>query len=165
MVMFANRVLSIKEIVLVVHVTLVKSNVMRKLDGMKMIMQLKVRNHQNTFETTLITIYIAYLGPSKRSVMKSFVKIATFSHELSMMWKKYKSVKSVKSVRIRSFYGPYFPAFGLNTEIYFVNLRIHSERGKMRTRKIANTDTFYAVIVKPSTIFAKKCHYRCLRES
>ena len=35
--MFANRVLSIKEMVLVVHVTLVKSNVMRKLDGMKII--------------------------------------------------------------------------------------------------------------------------------
>ena len=41
-VMFANRVLSIKEMVLVVHVTLVKSNVMRKLDGMKIIIQLKV---------------------------------------------------------------------------------------------------------------------------
>ena len=40
--MFANRVLSIKEMVLVVHVTLVKSNVMRKLDGMKIIIQLKV---------------------------------------------------------------------------------------------------------------------------
>ena len=30
----------------------------------------------------------------------------------------------VKSVRIRSFPGPYFPAFGLNTEIYGVFLRI-----------------------------------------
>ena len=25
--------------------------------------------------------------------------------------------------------GPYFPVFGLNTEIYFVNLRIQSEYG------------------------------------
>ena len=33
----------------------------------------------------------------------------------------------IKSVRIRSFSGPYFPAFGLNTEICFVNLRIQSE--------------------------------------
>ena len=31
-----------------------------------------------------------------------------------------------KSVRIRSFSGPYFPALGLNTEIYVVNLRIQS---------------------------------------
>ena len=33
------------------------------------------------------------------------------------------------------FSGPYFPAFGLNTEIYSVNLRIQSEYRKIRTRK------------------------------
>ena len=43
----------------------------------------------------------------------------------------------VKSVRIRSYSGPYFPAFGLNT------LLIQSECGKMRTRTTPNTDTFY----------------------
>ena len=48
--------LSIKEIVLVVHVTLGKLNVMRKLDGMNIIIQLKVQNHPNTFETTSTTI-------------------------------------------------------------------------------------------------------------
>ena len=30
--------------------------------------------------------------------------------------------------------GPYFPVFGLNTEIYFVNFRIECEYRKMRTR-------------------------------
>ena len=30
----------------------------------------------------------------------------------------------VKSVHIRSYSGPHFPAFGLNTERYFVSLRI-----------------------------------------
>ena len=54
--MITNRVLSIKEIVLVGHVTLVKPNVMRKLDGMNIIIQLKVQNHQNTFEATSTTI-------------------------------------------------------------------------------------------------------------
>ena len=44
-----------------------------------------------------------------------------------------------------SFPGPYFSAFGLNTEIYGVNLRIQSEYGKIRTRKTPNADTFYAV--------------------
>ena len=39
-----------------VHVTLVKPNVMRKLDGMNIIIQLKVQNHQNTFEAASITI-------------------------------------------------------------------------------------------------------------
>ena len=35
------------------------------------------------------------------------------------------------------FSGPYFPAFGLNTERYEVSLRIQSECGKIRTRKIS----------------------------
>ena len=33
------------------------------------------------------------------------------------------------------FSGPYFPVFGLNTEIYGVNLRIQSDYRKIRTRK------------------------------
>ena len=33
------------------------------------------------------------------------------------------------------FSGPYFPAFGLNTEIYLVNLSIQSEYGKTQTRR------------------------------
>ena len=33
------------------------------------------------------------------------------------------------------FSGPYFPAFGLNTERYEVSLRIQSECGKIRSRK------------------------------
>ena len=33
------------------------------------------------------------------------------------------------------FSGPYFPVFGLNTEIYFVFLRIQCEYRKIRTRK------------------------------
>ena len=39
-----------------VHVTLVKPNVMRKLDGMNTIIQLNAQNHQNTFEATSTTI-------------------------------------------------------------------------------------------------------------
>ena len=31
--------------------------------------------------------------------------------------------------------GPYFPVFGLKTEIYFVNVRIQCKYGKIRTRK------------------------------
>ena len=40
----------------------------------------------------------------------------------------------IKSVGIRSYSGPYFPVFGLNTERYSVRLRIHSECGKIETR-------------------------------
>ena len=42
----------------------------------------------------------------------------------------------VKSVRILSFPGLYFPAFGQNTERYFVSLRLQSECGKIRTKKL-----------------------------
>ena len=50
-----------------------------------------------------------------------------------------------KSVRIWSFSGPYFPAFGLNSERYSVYLRIQSECGNVRARKTPNKDTFHAV--------------------
>ena len=52
----------------------------------------------------------------------------------------------VKSGRIRSYSGPHFPVFGLNTERYLVSLRTQSECGKIRTRITPNTDTFYAVV-------------------
>ena len=51
----------------------------------------------------------------------------------------------MKSVRIWRFSGPYFPAFGLNMEIYSVNLRIQSKFRKVRTRKTPNMDTFYSI--------------------
>ena len=51
----------------------------------------------------------------------------------------------MKSVLIRSFPGPHFPAFGMNTKRYSVPLRIQSKCEKMRTRITPNTDTFYGV--------------------
>ena len=51
----------------------------------------------------------------------------------------------MKSVRIRSFSGRYFSAFELNMGRYVVSCHIQSKCGKVRTRKITNTDTFYAV--------------------
>ena len=47
----------IKKIVLVVHVTLVKTNIILKLDGMDIIIQLKVKNHQSTFSTIWTTVF------------------------------------------------------------------------------------------------------------
>ena len=52
----------------------------------------------------------------------------------------------VKSVRIRSYSGPYFPAFRLNTERYSVSLCIHSKCEKIRTGITPNSDTFNAVV-------------------
>ena len=54
--MIINHVLSIKEFVLLVHVTLVKLNIMQKLDGMNMIIQQNIQNNQNTFDATSTTV-------------------------------------------------------------------------------------------------------------
>ena len=53
-----------------------------------------------------------------------------------------------KNVGIRSYSGPHFHAFGLNTERYSVSLFIQSEIGIMRGRITPNMDTFYAVSAK-----------------
>ena len=52
---------------------------------------------------------------------------------------------NVKNVLIQSFSGPYFPALGLNTERHSLSLSIQSKRGKIRTRKTRNKDTFQAI--------------------
>ena len=62
----------------------------------------------------------------------------------------------VKGVCIRSYSGTHFPSFGLNTERYFVSLRMLSECGKMWTRIIPNTDTFNAVESKGESIQTAK---------
>ena len=49
--------------------------------------------------------------------------------------------------------GPYFPVFGLNTEIYRVNLRIQSETGKYGPEITPYLDTFHAVPRKDKTQF------------
>ena len=54
----------------------------------------------------------------------------------------------VKSVCIRSYSGQHFPAFGLNTERYFISHHVQSECGKMRTRIALNTDTSHAVYLE-----------------
>ena len=70
------------------HVTLVKPNVMRKLDGMNIIIQLKVQNHQNTFEATskntktrknLEASYIALWKPDLNE-QKDFERLVLFTN-------------------------------------------------------------------------------------
>ena len=52
----------------------------------------------------------------------------------------------VKSARIRSYPGPYFPAFRMNTERYGASIRSQYECEKIRTRITPNTNTFHAVL-------------------
>ena len=53
----------------------------------------------------------------------------------------------VKSLQTRSFSGPHFPVFGLNTEIYRVNTVLQSNTGKYGPEKTPYLDTFHAVNV------------------
>ena len=83
-----------------------------------------------------------------------------FSATIETPKERLKYKHCVKSVYIRSYSGPYFSAYGLNTEKYGALFRIQSECGKMRTRIPPNTDTFYAVKIKIK-IFS---NYEDLRE-
>ena len=60
-------------------------------------------------------------------------------------------------IRIWSYSGPYFPAFGLNTERHSVSLRIQSECGKIQTRITPNTDTFH------TTCYCWLCTASCIK--
>ena len=71
--------------------------------------------------------------------------IGLYTDDEQSAFKNCSSPHCVKSVRIRSYSGPHFSAFGLNTDRYGASLRIQSEYEKMRTRITPNTDTFYAV--------------------
>ena len=68
-----------------------------------------------------------------------------FSQNTEKLRNNTKGKHCVKSVSIRSFPGPYFPAFGLNMERYSVSHRMQSKCGKIRTRETPNIDTFHPV--------------------
>ena len=65
----------------------------------------------------------------------------------------------MKSARLRSFSGPYIPTFGLNTERYSVSFGIHSECGKIRTRKIPKTTLITTLITHVSY---RRCNVYCM---
>ena len=52
----------------------------------------------------------------------------------------------VKSVQVRVISGPYFPVFGLNTEIYYVNSVFSPNTGNYGPKITQYLDTFRAVI-------------------
>ena len=81
-------------------------------------------------------------------------------HQRIIIENNWRIINCMKSVRIWSFSGPYFPAFGMNTEKYGVSLSIQSKCGKVRTRKPQNTDTFHTVI--NTLIYATKFDFFCL---
>ena len=51
------------------------------------------------------------------------------------------------------FSGPYFPIFGLNTDIYGVNLKFGRNTGKYGPEKTPYLDIFYTVKISPRILF------------
>ena len=60
-------------------------------------------------------------------------------------WDPLVPVTAWKVSKYGVFSGPYFPVFGLNTEIYSINLRIQPKYGEIRTRKSPYLDTSHTV--------------------
>ena len=52
----------------------------------------------------------------------------------------------VKCTNMEFFSGPYFTVFGLNTEIYSVNLLFNLNKGKYGPAKTPDLDTFHVVM-------------------
>ena len=108
-----------------------------------------VRFTQKTRRTPLISLYHISQEPWKGFMSWYMVFPMNFGYLFDLFgnqWNLPAGVRNcVQSVCIRSYSGPHFPAFGLNTERYSLSLCIQSECGKMQTRITPNADTFHAV--------------------
>ena len=72
-----------------------------------------------------------------------------------------------KCPNTRVFSGPYLPLFGLNTEIYSVNLPIQSEYRKIRTEKTLYFETSRSVnlkCIRTTPFILLLCRYWWLRK-
>ena len=74
-------------------------------------------------------------------------------------------LRYVESAQIRSFFRFVFSLFGLNTEIYSVNLRIKSEYRKIRTRKNSVIGHFSSSGKDPNPGYPYRSHYSDDNES
>ena len=81
---------------------------------------------------------------SKRLIFTSGICISSKKLFRGFIWCVY---HCVKSVLIRSYSGPHFPTFGLNTVRYCLSPHIQCECGRIWTGITPSTDTFYAVFV------------------
>ena len=106
-----------------------------------------------------------YLFKNYSSELQNFIKSRLHFKCLLCVFSRLKRIKlyeyhCVKNVRIRSYSGPYFPAFGLNAERNGVFLRIQSEFEKIRTRLTPNTDMFHAVYPFWLILCCEELYYR-----
>ena len=77
----------------------------------------------------------------------SFANISIFSPEISNFYyiKNYRyrlhlNTHCTKSVRVRSYSGPYFPAFGLNMSPYLVRMRENTDQNNSKYGHFSSSD-------------------------
>ena len=99
----------------------------------------------NLFAATLNNYYIL-----KTSFSGTF--ILNIQQVLLQSSQEFFRVSLRKKCLIRSYSGPHFSAFELNTERYRVSLYIQSECGKMRNKITPNKDNFHTVFPIPFSI-------------
>ena len=76
----------------------------------------------------MMEITFSFYSAAKHKILK-----------LTFPWKSWVVTHCVKSVRIWNFLGPYFPAIGINTERFTLQISLFSpNEGKIQTRKIPN---------------------------
>ena len=85
--------------------------------------QVTMATWQTGCSTTCYSGYHCWISSFNRFKIEYLRMIKSFPHTA---W---------KLSRYGVFSDPYFPAFGLNTERYSLSLHIHSECGKIQTRK------------------------------
>ena len=122
----------------------------------------RTRSLKNTSGWLLLNVTEVYLEPYQASKKETSVKISSDQQpfilhicygcdynsavitDTNNYWSN--GIHCVKNVRIRSYSGPHFSDFGLNTDRYTVLLCIQSEYRRIQTRITPNTDASFTVI-------------------
>ena len=96
-------------------------------------------NMSNSYNTVVTTVFSSHLknGCFYQNTCTGFSYRFLGNCKPVLTVRKYRKKANTawKVPKYGVFSGPYFLAFGLNTERYSISLRIQSECGKIRTRK------------------------------
>ena len=117
----------------------------------------RTRSLKNTSGWLLLNVTEVYLEPYQASKKETSVKISSDQQPFilhicygcdynSAVITDTNGIHCVKNVRIRSYSGPHFSDFELNTDRYTVLLCIQSEYRRIQTRITPNTDASFTVI-------------------
>ena len=90
-------------------------------------------SHQEVSHETSGGYFYGYLV--SLFICSYWIKVETSSNHHHLFMGNFTNKHCVKNVHFRSFSGPYFPAFGLNTERYSLNLSIFSSNARIYGRE------------------------------